>query len=772
LEDRSIISPGPVTIEGIDLDKLRIIFRKNLVWLLIIFFATNLGTYFYLRWTKNVYEAESVLKLDIKHEASGIAIENMVENPNLNIISGEIEQIRSKLFLNRVIDSLNLSVSYHFIGQILTDEMYTHSPFVVTFSTPEHSYLEIPIYVNFTGPDSFAMKVGDRVIDGVIGQPVHLDGVDLVVNKTSYFPLNNQADYYFMLHSRETLLAYLEDFVKVEPLNYEANTIRISMQDFNAEKARDIVNKIDTVYLSYSNEQKSLTNTQKINWLNNELAQIESKMDAYENYFENFTLQNKSSNLDADLEKMITALYAVDSQRLVLTRRLSDLSLVIEHVAVNNLDIPVGQRVLLPDQLNKKLEELQTLVQEKDRLGLSYNENTFAFRQKERELEALRSALFSQLNALRTSWLKNLSELNQRATTLERQFAAMPDKSTQFTKNQRLYKLNEEFYLSLMQSKAGFEILQAGTTPDFKILSSASVPKRPISPKRMLIYGAGITSAVVLSIFFLGLLYLVNDKITNPGEIEKATRVPVLAIIPESRHTSRTAFHVVDNPKSMVSEAIRTLRTNLDFFSVNGTKRSIAISSTIAGEGKSFLALNLGGVIAMSRKKVVLIDLDMRKHRASNPFTIPDPQKGMSTILVGKYDIAECVVPTGLENFDYIPAGPYPPNPSELLVDGNLAATLARLQETYEFVIVDTPPVGLVTDGIMAMKNVDVSIYLVRANYSKKEYLANVERLRHLHKLKNLSIVLNALPTTQKMYGYGYYEDTTPLVRKWKYIFR
>jgi tyrosine-protein kinase Etk/Wzc len=758
----------PLPVEGIDLDKLRILVRKNLVWMIVIVLATNLGTYFYLRWTKNVYEAESELKLDIKHEASQVALANVVESQNLNALSGEIEQMQSNLFLSRVLDSMDLWVSYHFIGKVLVDEMYQRSPFSVKFSSLEHGYLDRPIHINFSEQNSFVIRIDDKKIEGQIGTPLHLDSLELLVEKTPLFQLYHDDDYYFELHSREGLVAYLKGFSKVEPLNFEANTIRVSFQDFNPAKARDIVNKIDSVYLVYSHEQKNLANKQKINWLSTELGQIESKMEAYENYFENFTLQNKSSNLNIELEKTIVAMYALDSQRLVLTRKLSDISLLIDQVNTNNLAIPMTQRSLLPDQVNRKLEELQTLVKQRERLGLSYNENTFAFRQKEKELEALRNQLFEQLNEIRKSWIKNLSQLNQRKQELEKQFAAMPDKNTQFAKNQRLYKLNEEFYLSLMQTKASVEILQAGTTPDFKILSSAALPREPIAPKRMLIYGIGFSAGIFLCVIFLGLVYLVNDKVTGMSEIEKASDIPVLGVIPETRHTQQSPFHVVDNPKSMVSEAIRTLRTNLDFFSANDLRKTIAISSTISGEGKSFLALNLGGVIAMSKKKVVLIDLDMRKPKNKHPFPVSDPQKGMSTLLIGKYGIEECLVRTGLENFDYIPAGPLPPNPSELLMNGDFTNLLAKLESLYEFVIVDTPPVGLVTDGIMAMKKTDVSIYLVRANYSKKEFIRHAERIRHIHKLKNLSIVLNALPTSNKTYGYGYYEDKTPLITKWK----
>jgi tyrosine-protein kinase Etk/Wzc len=769
MQDNRTIAQIPDTI---DFEKLRMLFRKNIVWVIVILIGTNLSAWLYLRYTKNIYESESELKLDIKQDATEFGIKNLQENQNVNIISGEIEQMTSALFYNRLLDSIDLWVSYHSMGKILRSEIYKASPFKVQYSTTLHPYLNIPIHFNFTGPEEYTIKVGPDVMIGKFGEPLKLNGLELKITKTSYYQYSHDEDYFFILHGRENLLKYLDTYASVEPLNYEANTIRISFQDHNAFKARDIVNKMDSMYLHYSDEQKKLTNKQKIEWVNAELGQIEGKMEGYENYFENFTIQNKSNDVNSDLKKTISALYAIDSQRFQLNRRINSIDGMLEQFQANNFTLSGTHRQFLPGYLDKPIEDLQQLVLEIEKLGLSYNESTFAFQQKESQLEKARNTVFKQLAALKKEWSENLVDLSQRKTNLEKRFASMPDKNTQFTKNQRFYKLYEEFYLSMMQAKAEFEIAQAGTTPDFKILAPATSSENPIFPRRALIYGIGLSSGFVLCIFVIGLLYVVNNKVTSTSEIERNTTAPLLAVIPESRHTTKTPFHVLDNPKSIVSEAVRTLRTNLDFFSVTGTTKTISISSTIAGEGKSFLAMNLGGVIAMSKKKVVLVDLDMRKAKLSVPFEIPDRQKGMSTALIRRYNIEECIVPTGLENFDYIPAGPHPPNPSELLMNGDFTHLIDRLKEMYEFVIVDTPPVGLVTDGIMAMKKTDVAIYVVRANYSNKDYLQNIERIRRLHKISNISVVFNAMPSNNKMYGYGYYEDHTPLKKSWKYILR
>ena len=573
----------------------------------------------------------------------------------------------------------------------------------------------------------------------------------------------DENDYFFELHSRTKLLEYLSNNIQVDPLNFNANTIRISFQDYNAHKAYDIVNKIDSLYLRYGYEQKNLTNTQKIEWLNKELRQIEKKMEGFENYFETFTLQNKSNNVDDDLRKTIFLINKVDSQRFELNKRTADLSLLMDELSSRNYALSFTHQQFLPEYVNRGLEKLQIMLQEQNKLGLSYNENTFAFRQKENELNALRNTVFSQLSDLKRNWLKSLSELNVKKDRLEGEFATMPDKNTQFSKQQRFYKLHEELYLTMMQSKAQFEITQAGTTPDFKILSPATFPTNPISPKKYLILGIGLVAGLVLNFFFVGILYLGNNKITGIQEIEKLIQVPVLGAIPASyHHLSDSPFHIIDNPKSMVSEAIRTLRTNLDFFATAGTNKVIAISSTISGEGKSFLALNLGGVLAISKKRVALLNLDMRKQKSALPFAVNDPSKGISTILIRKHAWKDCVTRTSLENFDYIPSGPHPPNPSELLLNGEFFLLLEDLKKEYDYIVLDTPPVGLVTDGIMAMKRADLCIYVFRANYSKRDSIGVFRRIVNINKLTNISVVLNALPVSSKSYGYGYYEDHTP----------
>ena len=745
--------------EGIEADKLKVVISRNWPWIIGIFLAVNFVAYLTLRWTKDIYESESEMKLDVKQDATELGIKAVVEDQNLNIISGEIEQIKSRVFLNEVINALDIEISYYSIGKVLVDEKYRYAPVSISASHFPESIKDIPFYLNFLNTGQFEVKPGEngQWVQGTFGTPLTLGQFTFTLHKKDYFNAQSSGDYYFIVNSRKKLLDQFALNLTVEPLNFNANTIRIAYQDNNPLKAYTIVNKIDSLYISYSNELKNRANRQKIDWLNNELQQVESKMEGYESYFENFTLRNKSSSADEDLKRTIFLITRLDSQRYELDKRIAGINELIASLSSDSPGLSITRKQFLPDYINQDLELLYRALADRDKLSLAYNENTFAFRQKENETRVLRDQLFNQLASLKKGWLESRAEVTRRKEDLEKEFAALPDKNTQFSKNLRYYKLYEEFYLSMMQSKAQFEIAQAGNTPDFKILSPATMPVAPIAPQKWLIMGIGLVASLVFNFFFIGIAYLLNNKVISLQEVEKNATVPVLGSIP-SFYGSTENLWVVENPRSVVSEAIRALRTGLDFFTA-GQRKVISISSTVSGEGKSFLAMNLGAILATSNKKVILVDMDMRKGKMKLPIAETDNSKGVSTILIEKDSWKDCILKTSLPSMDYIPSGPHPPNPAELLLNGAFEQLVDHLKAHYDFIIMDTPPIGLVTDGIMVMRRSDVSLFVFRANYSKKEFIQNLTRLIRINKLNHVAAVVNALPSNGKNYGYGYYEE-------------
>lgn len=765
MHDPANITPFSADADRIDFHKLRLVIRKNWYWIALILIIVNAAAGLYIRYTKNIYESESLLKLDIKQDASDLGITSMVEDKNLNLLSGEIEIIQSKLFLNRVLDETNFEASFFSVGHVLNEELYRNAPANIVYFSKNHSLYDTRVTFREISMRQFELSIeGGEKVTGDYNQVTSIAGLDVILARNNHFRKGDEIGYFFIIRSRDVMLNALSENLVAEPLNFNANTVRISFRDYNPLKAQYVLNKIDTIYLQYSNEQKNLANKQKIDWVNRELRNIEKRMENFEDYFEDFTLKNKTQNLDEDLRKTIAAMNQIDSQRYEYTRKFQALDKLIETVEDNEPVIAIGLRDAIPERITQQLDALQALTLEQEKLRLSYKEVTFAWRQKEQDIAALRTKTKRQLEQLRDQWMQDLQKLNERKAALEKTFASLPDKSTEFSKNQRFYNLYEEFYLTLMQSKSGFEIAQAGSTPDFKILSPASLPATPISPNKMMVAGIGIVASLVAAFFFVAIAYLLNNRITSLSELERIDNVPVLGAVPMSRYLNGQTLHVLQHPRSMVSESVRTLRTNLDFFNISSQKKTIAISSTVSGEGKSFIAMNLGAVMALSDKKVILVDLDMRKSKVGVPFRPSDNVKGVSTILIRKHSWQESVIATSVEGFDYLPSGPHPPNPSELLLHGAFTNLLEELKENYDVIILDTPPVGLVTDGIMAMKQADVSLYVFRADYSKKEFLQNLKRIVSLHKFSNITTLLNAVTFNGKTYGYGYYEESSKSV--------
>jgi len=750
-------------IESIDWTKLRSVFRRKWFWIFFILFATNLAGYLFIRYTKPLFESSSELKLDIKQEATSLGLTQYPDAYNMENLSGEIEIINSRLFFNRVIDIVDIEVQYFTYGQILDDEKYKHTPFIIEWEITNGSIFDTPIDITFLDNSNFTLQY---ILDGKefnnnysFNSPIITDHFTFTLKKTNYF--NDQLydeRFYFIINSHEKLVDYLENNITVEPLNLNAHTIKVTFQDYNKYKAHDLVNAIDTLYLKYTYNQKNQANENKITYLNEQMKETEKILGEYEDYFEDFTIENKTVDLDEDVKKTLVFINRLDSQRFEVRSRITHVEEISEKIIIENLDEINMKRKYLPEHILKEVEAFDELRFEQKQLSLSYRENTFAYERKTSELDLVKGSLVTDLNQYKLNLYENLTNLNKRKDELERNLLNLPSKGTEYNKSKRYYALYEEMYLSLMKSKNEFGIAQAGTIPDFKILASATLPVDPISPKKYIVYGVSLISGFILSFFFIGIAYLMSNKITSIKEIEGITKTPILGILPyEPRVNDNSRLLVMKEPKSATSEAFRSIRTNLEFMITGASNRIISVSSTISGEGKTFVTLNLAGVISMSGQKVVVLDLDLRRPKIHKNFNHDEVSKGVSTILIDKHSIEECVQKSEYDSLDYIPAGPIPPNPSELLLNGTFDRLISKLKESYNTIILDTPPIGLVTDAIIAMKQADLKLFVVRAEYTQSSYLRTVNRLVEVNKFQNIGLLVNCMRSGSNMgYGYGY----------------
>ncbi|MEQ8881012.1 MAG: polysaccharide biosynthesis tyrosine autokinase [Cyclobacteriaceae bacterium] len=738
---------------------------KKKWWLLLVFFSVCIGvSYLIVRYTKPVYESKSILRLQFESEASSLGLGTNIEALDLNEISGEIELLKSKLFFSKVVDVIDMDVSYYYYGEFLVDERYRNSPFAVAFKIKNSAFYDKPIDVTLKNDQEFELSYdfeGEVIkTEHRFGEPINTDHFNFLIEKTNYFKGDEVlGKYYFTVNSREALINYLQQNVTVRPENLNAKTILISLQDFNKYKARDFVVAIDTLYLGYTKETKNTVLEQKIKFLDDQIKATEEKLESFEDYFESFIIKNRTTNLESDLSKTINLLNVLDSQRFNLRSRLIDIE-VLEKQLLSDEPIMVSPLLLnqMPAMISDALKSYVEIQGEKQEKLESYNENTFVIGRLDNRLKNQRSNLFELVDEYKEALNTRLTELQVRKNKLEGNFVELPTMGTEYNKNQRLYSLQEDFLLSLRQSKMELEITKAGTVPKSVILSSASLESAPIKPQPLLIMGVGATLGIVLSIGFLLIAYLANNKITSLKELERLTDVPIIGSVPYySKKKMEDSKLIVDaDSKSSISESLRTIRTNMEFLQGSSSQKTVTITSTISGEGKTFVAVNMAAIVALSKNKVCVVDMDMRKPKVHLAFDSENGENGVSTLLIGKSKLEDCIRESKIKNLNYIVAGPIPPNPSELILNGKYEKLLGELKKKYDLVILDTPPIGLVTDAVQSMKKSDLQMYIMRADYSNRSFVKSLENLKKVNRFSNLTIVFNSMKSNGRGYGYGY----------------
>lgn len=747
-------------VDTFDLGKMLFTFRKSIVWIILFLVLGITGAYLIVRYTKPVYESSSVIKLDFESEASTLGLVTNGQLQQDQGISGEIEILRSKLFLRKVVEAIDYDVSYHYYGRYLTDERFGNSPFIISHKVKNLSYYDRPLDITLISDAEFEIsfsKTSDRTIKGRFGQDIVTEDLNLLVEKSSFYDQSLiGGTYFFIINSDDALINYLQANSTVQPENFSAKTIRISFKDFNRIKARSFLTAIDTLYLEYTKEQKNKTIDQKIDFLDDQIAETEDRIQQYEDYFEDIIIENKTLSLEGDLARTLEEISLLDSQQINIEYRKEALDQLISNlISEESLKIDAFTLNQFPDFLQTSVKGYQNEVTNREEKLASYNDNTYVIEQIDRRISIQRKTLLEALDQYKKGLDDAFLELRVKRSRLEDSFSQLPSMGREYNKNRSLYNMQETFLQSLRQSKMELELTKAGTVTNGTLLSPASSPSAPIKPQKILILGAGLVLSLVISLLFLIIRYLLNNHITSAKELEKLIPVPILGSVPfyTKEKLPLTKLIINKGSKSALSESLRTIRTNMDFLNVDKEAKTVTITSTISGEGKTFVAVNLGAIIASTNKKVCIIDLDLRKPKVHMAFEHEARPYGSSTYLIGKSKFEDCIETTAVENLFYFPAGPTPPNPSELVLSEKFDEFLQRLKEEFDFIIFDTPPVGLVTDAILVMKKTDLQFYVVKSQYSRRSFTRTITDLVRVNKFSSLTVIFNGVKSG---YGYGY----------------
>jgi len=756
--------------EDFDFNLFKKVIRKNLAWIFLFAVIAFLMAFLYLRYTYPIFESKAIIQVAMANKNSKILLDKNFQSST--DLPGKIELLKSATFLTRVFNKLPLDVSYYQIGNVLNYEMYKTSPFEIEYRNPINEIYFIPVYTSFTDENNVLLNVNLNNKENVfriqtnkwIRLPI-IDSIKVNVNNFDRIRKDmkglNESPYYFTLTKRENLYRTYSYSLKVEVDNSSAGTIKVLYYERNPDKAADICNTIAEEFKIYDIEKQSESATNTIKFIDDQLKGVYDKLYDSELELQNFKTKNKLddetplpnfSNRIEDIEGKINAI------------QLDEVGIkTIEDAIAQEADMDVIKLVSLlsttesKGNLNSVLTELQNLLQKKNQALYSVTKNSSKIAQLDYQIDIQKKLIFETLKLQKIKLANEKIQLEQRLTNYEDEIkmSALSFDRIEFVRLQKLNMINEAYYDKLITIKSELAITNAGITSENTVLESSVASAAPFFPSKRIVALSALIGWFIVSLALVIVRYLIYNEITSMNEIMRHVKLPLLGIVPNYKDNIPISQLIVDKkPKSIIAESLRSIRSNLDFLSKSEGSKLMAITSTISGEGKTFVALNMAGIIAFSEKKVVILDLDMRKPKIHVGFGVPN-DKGMSTILIGRNTIDECIYKSSLNNLDFITAGPVPPNPSELIISSRMVDILNQLKERYDVVVADNPPIGLVTDGIRIIKIADYPIYVFRENYSKRNFVQNVRKLISDNNITNLNIVLNAVDIKKSGYGYS-----------------
>ncbi len=757
----------PTLNQDFELETFLTVLRKNLIFVIIFFVIAISVGYLYFRYTQPTYSSYSVIQIKKENKTREI----------LGLSSGvrmdpTLEILRSEEFLKTVIKNLPLSVSYYTEGAFLYTENYGSMPFKVEYEFTEGGLYDKPIYyeINKDGK-SYDISIGKD-------SPKHnvpfnkatkiQDGVTLTLSSPSYTEKNSITDkYYFIINSERHILREVSKGLLIETLNNDAGTIKITYECFNAKKSADIVNAIAEQFIEFDVMKSRESSMATIAYIDEQMDNMVDELSTIENQLQQFRIANGITNEDVKSRKNSlaeTKIANIEQRIAEIDYEIETLNEVKEQVN-SNPDINMYEMMALMSGqssnafLSSMLKSLQDLISKRESMLFEVTENNHKIVVIDKQIESKKETIIDFIGSTIVRLGKQKNDCEKKVENIRNGILEKTSyDELEYSKLQRIYSINEAYYTQLLNKKAEILISQSGFVSTNLVLEKASVPGAPIAPLLSKTLTMAIILALVLSILFLLARYLFYNKILTSSDISKFTDIPVIGEVVTSRHKNEFSQAVVHkNARSHITENFRKIRTNLDYFPLESNCRVIITTSTVPGEGKTFIAINTADIYAMSGKKVLLVDFDLRKPRLEKCLDL-DNELGVSTALTNRKTWQECLHKNVLDNLDVLTSGPVTPIAAELLIGKNMDTFIAEVRNEYDIVILDTPPLGIIHDAITLSKYADNFFYIMRSGISVKGYIEYINGIKEEHNIKNISMILNGLPVSKhSSYGYNKY---------------
>lgn len=777
----------PRADDEIDLRLLFLNMRRKWHYFVASIAVFSIAAFLYIHFTLPVFEAHaSVLIKDSKNKTNNI--EDIFTGDifgNTKNVATEIGILKSRSVLRETIAELGLGISYYSTFSFFSYPVYKTAPFIVESIRTDDGLLDERFKVSIVDSQNFRLEIdadnraiGEYTYSGKhrFGEEIRTPRFTLALHRNdTLFVVSATDEYAFTINSENKMIGYYSEKMKAEPLNKDATIVEITVQDQIKERAIDFLNTLGRVYINQDVKDKSSVAALTLKFVDEQLEEISKTLNTTEQELQKFKEEKGTVNLSEESKAYLERVTSIDAERVKGEIELKSLDYLYGYVTSNrDLDQLAPASLGTPDPLLVDLiTQLKQLQSKRRALIQGSSVSSPAIRVIDGQIEDTKNSLIESIQSLRNQTRVSLNTIKSQLAGYEGNIRKIPNIERELIGIQRNFSVNENIYLYLLQKKAETGIAKATAVSDNKVLDNASVNDIPVIPDKKAVAIITLMLALVVPVILITLQSYLKNTISNREDVEKHTKVPIIGVV--GHHSTGERLVVSSKPKSAIAEAFRSIRANLMFLGLADQHKIVLITSSVGGEGKSFSTLNLAAVLALQHYKVIIVGMDLRKPQLFQDFGINN-ETGVSNYLIGRASLKEVIRHTTVEGLDIIPAGPIPPNPAELLAKKQTRELLEELREQYDYIIIDTPPVGIVSDAMMLMNLADINVFIVRENYSKKEYLKTINELHIAGKAKNLCILLNDAGANLRYgygyshsygyYGYGYYDEEKKKGRK------
>ena len=731
----------------------------------------------YLRLTTPVYNISATVLIKDDKKGGGTSMSSELERMGLDgfvssssNVDNEIEVLRSKSLSGEVVNNLGLFVTYIDEDEFPKKELYQASPVLVSLTPQEADKLpgrmEVAMTLQPTGVMDVQMRVGEKEYrrqfeklpavfptdEGTVAFFVNNDTLSAVRPES----VTKERHITAFINRPFSVAKGYANSLSIAPTSKTTSVVVISLKNTNPRRGKDFINKLLEMYNINANNDKNEVAQKTAEFIDERIGIISKELGSTEQDLENFKRTAGITDLSSEAQIALTGNAEYEKKRVENQTQINLIVDLQKYLQGNEYEVLPANVGLQDGGLVGAISRYNEMLIERNRLLRTSTESNPAIVNLNTSIRAMRSNVQATLDATLKGLQITKADLDREASRYSRRISDAPTQERQFVSIARQQEIKSGLYLMLLQKREENAIVLAAIANNAKIIDEAQADSTPISPKRMTIYLAALVFGIGIPVGVIYLIGLTKFKIEGRADVEKLTSLPVVGDIPLADEKTG-AIAVFENQNNLMSETFRNVRTNLQFMLENG-KNVILVTSTVSGEGKSFISANLAISLSLLGKKVVIVGLDIRKPGLNKVFNLPKKEYGITQFLTNStVNLMDLVHHSDInKNLYILPGGTVPPNPTELLARDGLEKAVEILRKNFDYVILDTAPVGMVTDTLLIGRVADLSVYVCRADYTRKTEFTLINELAENNKLPNLCIVINGLDLQKKKYGYYY----------------